>query len=268
MTKVRSVVRTKEKDTPSSIAITPIEINGIQAFHRVMNAKLWDDALPDDVVFTSRTRADHGGHFSPNRYTDRLDETVRYHEIALNYDGFTGHDDKFIGAILVHEQCHLWQEVCGRPPSRAYHDRQWATKMEEVGLMPSSTGRVGGKRTGARMSHFIIPGGLYDRVFDELAATGWHFNFQSTIVRGVSKTKKSKATYICPACGANAWAKPNSHLVCETCLRLSLSGLPWFDEERVAGLDDAIRAAVMQEQSAVQPAGTEVTNPSNEAEAA
>jgi hypothetical protein len=34
--------------------------------------------------------------------------------------------------------------------------------MEAIGLMPSSTGALGGKRTGDRVSHWIVPGGPFD----------------------------------------------------------------------------------------------------------
>jgi hypothetical protein len=37
--------------------------------------------------------------------------------------------------------------------------------MERIGLMPSATGAPGGRRTGQRMTHYIIRGGLFDRAF-------------------------------------------------------------------------------------------------------
>jgi hypothetical protein len=36
------------------------------------------------------------------------------------------------------------------PKRRNYHNKEWAAKMIALGLMPSSTGMVGGKITGAR----------------------------------------------------------------------------------------------------------------------
>jgi hypothetical protein len=43
-------------------------------------------------------------------------------------------------STLVHEMVHVWQETYGNPSRRGYHNRQWAEKMREVGLQPSSTG--------------------------------------------------------------------------------------------------------------------------------
>lgn len=40
--------------------------------------------------------------------------------------------------------------------------------MESVGLMPSHTGQPGGRRTGEKMTHFIIQGGPFDLACDEL----------------------------------------------------------------------------------------------------
>lgn len=47
-------------------------------------------------------------------------------------------------------------------------NRQWAAKMEAVGLMPSSTGRAGGKRTGEKMSDYPIEGGDFLSAFNQL----------------------------------------------------------------------------------------------------
>ena len=34
--------------------------------------------------------------------------------------------------------------------------------MEAIGLMPSHSGKPGGKRTGQQMTHYILDGGSYD----------------------------------------------------------------------------------------------------------
>src|SRR5690606_37233909 len=49
-----------------------------------------------------------------------------------------------------------------------YHNKEWADKMEQVGLMPSNTGEPGGKRTGDRMTHYILQGGAFERRCDQL----------------------------------------------------------------------------------------------------
>lgn len=41
--------------------------------------------------------------------------------------------------------------------------------MIQVGLMPSDTGEAGGKRTGQSVTHYIIPGGKFEQVFNTLS---------------------------------------------------------------------------------------------------
>ena len=91
--------------------------------------------------------------------------------------------------------------------------------MKLIGLMPSNTGAVGGKETGQRMSHYILPDGAFAQAFAELAATGWKLNLQSTIYAGgEKKPKKDKTKYTCPSCGLNMWANiPDADISCNSC---------------------------------------------------
>lgn len=206
-------VRTKKAD--SLVAITPAEYGGLQAAFDYLNITLFDGELPD-VFITYQRRAHSGGYFSPARFTSRASDDA-HHEIALNPDGFVGQTDEFIVSILVHEMCHEWQQAFGKPPSRGYHDKQWSGKMESVGLMPSNSGMVGGKRTGQQMQQYIIPGGAYAQAFAALAATGWKLNLQSTIYAGATKAPPSKVKFTCPSCGSNMWGKPDSKDICGEC---------------------------------------------------
>jgi hypothetical protein len=58
-------------------------------------------------------------------------------------------DEAVFGGVLstlVHEQAHLWQHHFGKPGRGRYHNREWAAKMVEIGLIPSATGEPGGKQ--------------------------------------------------------------------------------------------------------------------------
>jgi hypothetical protein len=44
---------------------------------------------------------------------------------------------------------HVWQHTLGYPQRRSYHDREWADKMKEIGLKPSTTARQTAKRSGS-----------------------------------------------------------------------------------------------------------------------
>jgi hypothetical protein len=90
--------------------------------------------------------------------------------------------------------------------------------MVTVGLMPSDTGEENGKRTGQSVSHYIIAGGRFDRAADELLSEGFRLTWQSFRLSAQGKGKGSKVKYTCGACGLNAWAKPDVHLVCGACM--------------------------------------------------
>ena len=208
-----SNVRTKKAD--DRVAITPVEYGGLQEAYDHFSAALFEQALPD-VFITYQRRAHSYGYFSPDRFSGRIGEFGK-HELALNPDAFIGRTDEQICSTLVHEQAHVWQQAHGKPSARGYHNKQWAMIMKQVGLQPSSTGAVGGKETGQRMSHYIIPDGPFTAAFAKLAATGWRLNLQSAPQPGGKKAPSSKVKSTCPACGGNAWAKPDYQLACVAC---------------------------------------------------
>jgi predicted SprT family Zn-dependent metalloprotease len=112
------------------------------------------------VLVTLQRHAKTRGYFSPERFHGRTGKTA-VHELALNPDGFTGRTDEMVLSTLAHEMAHVWQQTHGKRPRRGYHNRQWASKMKEIGLQPSSTGEPGEKETGQTVSHYSIPGGRF-----------------------------------------------------------------------------------------------------------
>jgi len=196
--------------------ITPTEYRAFQKAYDFFNIELFGNSLPH-VLVTLQRHAKARGYFSPERFTGRIEETT-VHELALNPDTFTGRSDEEILSTLAHEMAHVWQQSHGKTPTRCYHDRQWAAKMKEIGLHPSSTGAPGGKETGQSVSHYIIPGGAYAQAYAKLAATGFQLHWQSMPLSAQAKAKKaSKTKFTCPECAQNAWAKPDALLICGNC---------------------------------------------------
>ncbi len=184
-----------------------------RAYDHLNNGLFGGELQPLLLLLHRKARAD--GYFRPEAFCGR--ETGEcLHEIALNPDTFKDKSDIEILAVLGHEQCHQWQQDCGKPPRRCYHNKEWARKMEEIGLMPSNTGQEGGKKTGQSMSHYIIPGGMFERVAQELIDAGFKFGINGRPVMKLPK-KKDKVKYVCDACGVKAWAKPGVSLKCGTC---------------------------------------------------
>lgn len=121
-------------------------------------------------------------------------------------------------ASLVHEMVHLWQAEVGAPSRGGYHNREWADKMESVGLMPSTTGKPGGERVGQRMTHYVVAGGPFAAAFDALPHDDY-FPWLCAKPEGDREKKKAanKARYSCPECDAHVWGKPGLAIRCNEC---------------------------------------------------
>ena len=130
-------------------------------------------------------------------------------------------------STLVHEQCHIWQFHCGKPSRRTYHNKEWANKMLEVGLTPSSTGKPGGKMTGQSMSDYPTPDGIFLKALEDMPE---HYKLPFISKEGIAKAQaaaaggsapepkpKNKVKYSCPTCLTNVWGKPDLNLVCGDC---------------------------------------------------
>jgi SprT-like family len=197
-------------------AYTQLEYQGFQNAYDFFNRELFGGSLPQ-VLVTLQRHAKTYGYFSPERFRGRIEKTA-VHELALNPDSFASRTDAMILSTLAHEMCHVWQQTHGKAPRKGYHDRQWAGKMREIGLQPSSTGEEGGKETGQSVSHYILPKGRFATAYATLAASGFQLHWQSVPASEQGKTKKaSKRKFTCPDCGQNAWAKPDAHLICGEC---------------------------------------------------
>jgi predicted SprT family Zn-dependent metalloprotease len=198
-----------------TMQITQTEYSTFQTAYDFFNVELFKGTLPA-VLITLQRHSKAYGFLAPEKFIGRSEETAT-HELALNPDHF-GRTTEAILSTLVHEMCHVWQHTHGTPPRKSYHDRQWATKMTEVGLHPSSTGEPGGKETGSKVSHYIIEDGPFALAFSRLKATGFELRWQSRSDDSERQKKAaSKTKYTCPNCEQNAWAKPGASLICGVC---------------------------------------------------
>jgi hypothetical protein len=213
-------------------AITPIEYGGLQKAFDHFNAALFAGGL-GDLFITYQRHAHSKGHFAAGRFSGRVGELAR-HELALNPDTFIDRTDEQIVSTLVHEMAHAWQHTYGTPGARGYHNKEWAAKMKAVGLQPSNTGAVGGRETGQRMTHYIIPDGPFNKAFAKLAATGWRLNLQSAHQPGNAKGPSSKTKFTCTGCGQNAWGKPDLQIACIPCRIPMTLPVASYDQQQAA----------------------------------
>jgi hypothetical protein len=149
--------------------ITTVQFKTLDDLYAFYNKTLFAGRLADCIVNMSRHNGSYG-FFAAKRWRTKEKGKERViHEISLNPD-YLGRPFKEWHATLIHEMVHLWQEDFGHASRAAYHNREWAGKMEEVGLIASDTGKPGGKKTGQRMTHYIKNKGLFSRTFGTLNA--------------------------------------------------------------------------------------------------
>lgn len=195
---------------------TAAQFAAFQSMYDYFNAALFSGTLPPVILNFSR-HANSYGFFAADRW-EASTGTIS-HEISLNPSHLKGRDPRAVVSTLVHEMAHCWQEVYGKPGKSTYHNRQWAAKMEELGLYPSSTAAPGGERVGYRVSHYVIEGGPFAQAFAAMPPE-FLLPWVCWEPTGKGKTTKrpvSKVKYTCPGCAANAWGKPALRLVCGEC---------------------------------------------------
>lgn len=233
---------------------TEVTYQELQLAYDHFNKEIFSDSLPPCLLTLQREK-NTAGYFSPERFISRGGE--RTDEVAMNPRYFAVVPVEEIMQTLVHEMVHLWQHHFGQPGRRGYHNRQWAAKMDAVGLVPSITGRPGGKRTGDKMSDYIATGGQFERECKRLLTTkfkiSWMDRFPGVPSLGApggisapggiavpgpppfdpellalvenadielgtaTPNKSNRVKYSCPDCRVNVWGKPELKIVCGEC---------------------------------------------------
>lgn len=217
----------------------------LQQAYDFFNGVLFDNDLPACLITFQREKQTYG-YFSANRFIN-ADGTYT-DEIAMNPAYFSIVPPEEIMQTLVHEMCHLWQHHHGKPGRGKYHNKEWADKMESLGLMPSDTGKPGGKRTGDKMADYAIEGGKFIEHYNQLMAQDFRITWMDRLpardrllaamedgsigeyasileamgidLDGVEVEKPNKSNrikYCCPQCEINAWGKPDLNIICGEC---------------------------------------------------
>lgn len=226
----------------------------LQLAYDTFNAELFDNSLAD-CLLTLQRKDRTMGYFSAGRFGNRAQEQL--HEIALNPAFFAVVPLVEIMATIAHEMVHLWQHQHGAPARGRYHDKQWGDKMESIGLMPSSTGLPGGKKTGDKVADYPIEGGRFLQVCRGLLTRdfkiSWYDRFTALApmqsgasgpgikldlpehalalasttglamavpMQGqgaASSTNKSNRAKYTCACGYSVWGRPALKMTCDEC---------------------------------------------------
>lgn len=147
----------------------------LQRAYDFFNDRLFGGELPQCLI-TMQREGQTCGYFSPARFGSANQRVTD--EIAINPQWFAVVPLLGVLQTICHEMCHQWQHHFGTPSRSSYHNKEWAAKMEDIGLMPSSTGKPGGKKTGQKMADYAIPDGPFMQATKALLDEGfiltWH----------------------------------------------------------------------------------------------
>ncbi len=170
------------------------------------NRELFNNKLSDCLILLHRHRSAYG-YFWAEQFTGKV------HEIALNPTHIRTRKPRDTFGTLVHEMVHQLQQEHGKPPKGAYHNKQWAGMMKQIGLQPDDGE---GNETGRKVSHKIIKDGPFCVAFEKLNSR-LDLNLLGTMPNvKKEKCKTSKFKFEC-SCGQNAWAKESAFLICGDC---------------------------------------------------
>jgi SprT-like family len=205
--------------TPSAQVYGPLD----EAFNH-FSRELFGDALPYCLV-TVWAKGPTCGFHHAKRFA-KVEGNATTDEIAMNPRFFRTEPLREVASTFAHEMVHHWQEHFGTPPRNGYHDREWAAKMISIGLMPSSTGKPGGKQTGYHVSDYVIEGGPFALSFARLEATGWRIGW------GDADASKSVGEGGGGGEGALEGSKPTrTKFICSGGCGLKMYGPSWAKED-------------------------------------
>jgi SprT-like family len=197
------------------------------------NLTLHGGLLPRPLITYQRTPQAYGFYYRRRFVT--ADGSEHACEIAINPEHLHNRPPELVLSTFEHEICHLWREHFGKrkAPKDGYHDQEWAATMEKIGLMPSGTD---GKKTGYRVTHYIIADGLFDRACRKLLERGFQIPYgdaghlaqtaegEDEREAGKSLARKqgkaaSKSKFTCPNanCAQVARGNPHLNLICGRC---------------------------------------------------
>ena len=216
------------------------QFNAMQNAYGYFNKVLFGGELPSVILNLSR-KSKACGFVAPFRWRKADAEPGSkgtIHELSINPE-ILCMDAIEVYSTLVHEQCHIWQHEYGEPTRSGYHNKEWAAKMQSVGLIPSNTGKPGGAMTGQNMSDYPPEGGRFLQALERLPQqyklpfVSIEGDYLRQVKNGHSvedgeatpnaigqeKQKRNKVKYTCPDCQANVWGKPQLKIRCGECNR-------------------------------------------------
>jgi hypothetical protein len=181
-----------ESDQQPQLGPTAQAYGELQRAYQYVNVQVFRGELPPCLI-TLQPRAPRiFGYYSSRRFRSNGGSDICTDEIALNPVHFKARDIIEVLQTLPHEMCHLWQHHFGKPSRAGYHNHQWAAKLKDIGLHPSSTGRPGGAIVGQHMADYVIEGGALQQAIHALLGAGFRISWYDRLADFVVVTDPEK----------------------------------------------------------------------------
>lgn len=132
----------------------------LQAAFDHFNVDLFDGSLRSPLLTLQRQRKTPG-YFTAERFVNRDGEKI--HELALNPTFFAVQSLQDSMKTLVLQMAFCWQYQHGTPGRRRYCNKEYGDKLQSIGLMPSNTGRPGGKMVGEKLDAVVLDDGPFEQ---------------------------------------------------------------------------------------------------------
>jgi hypothetical protein len=220
----RTMKTKAKKTTPTRESYSELE-----TAYAHFNKELFQGKLPPCLMTLVRGKR-FKGYFWGDKFGHLHRDAVWTDEIAMNPDLFKFRTVDETLSTVAHEMVHLWQHRFGKSSRNGYHNKEWARKMEAIGLMPSTTGEPGGNKTGQSVTHYIIKGAAFDLSCRRLLKTGFRITWGSKPTHaptaagskgegeeGEEGRSGKRVKYCCPMCDNAVWGKGEMNIMCGDC---------------------------------------------------
>ena len=190
----------------------------LQGLYSYYNGKIFHSDLPECQINLCRKK-NSPGFFIAERWVDGEKQLI--HEINLNPQDL-GKKASEWHAILVYYMVHLWQFVNKLYAKEAgHHNRGFMQKMAELGFNAEYIINANGKKNYRKIIFSIIPGGLFDTIYNELEIK--EIEIIPLPEPDSSENKKEKIIkYQCLSCTSSIWGKRDLIDICWDCFELRI----------------------------------------------
>ena len=201
----------------------------LEKLFRMLNDDYFNGKLETPVITIQSTPRAYG-HYSVAPIWTVNGEELR-HEINLGA-GTLDRDIEFTVATLLHEMCHFYNDTvlkvndCSR--NGTYHNKQFKTTAERVGLIVTKSDKYGYAHTAPSDSliEWILDNDIQEiklnrNEFTGIRVTGGKSTGNTTGTKPTTGNSHSKK-YICPCCKTSVRATKTVRLICADCMELMI----------------------------------------------